>query len=158
MSAGYSEQMRRLNRSVNECPWCGGKFDLVRCYTLCKSFCRGRCRRRPSQVFAGQTVGIKQTDDRIWLVSFMDYDLGYFDLEQKTLQPLDNPFGTTLVKQCSSYMGRTTPPGWRRVAASSQFNRPFEPTSSRKPAEALRQDVQIQWVLYRIHRTPRREP
>lgn len=22
------------------------------------------------------------------------YDLGYFDLEQKTLQPLDNPFGT----------------------------------------------------------------
>jgi hypothetical protein len=22
--------------------------------------------------------------------------LGYFDLEQKTLQPLDNPFGTTL--------------------------------------------------------------
>jgi hypothetical protein len=24
------------------------------------------------------------------------YDLGYFDLEQKTLQPLDNPFGTRL--------------------------------------------------------------
>jgi hypothetical protein len=32
----------------------------------------------------------------IWLVSFMHYDLGYFDLEQKTLQPLDNPFGTRL--------------------------------------------------------------
>jgi hypothetical protein len=26
----------------------------------------------------------------------MHYDLGYFDLEQKTLQPLDNPFGTRL--------------------------------------------------------------
>ena len=25
---------------------------------------------------------------------FMQYDLGYIDLEQKTLQPLDNPFGT----------------------------------------------------------------
>jgi hypothetical protein len=25
------------------------------------------------------------------LVSFMDYDLGYIDLEEKTLQPLDNP-------------------------------------------------------------------
>jgi hypothetical protein len=25
----------------------------------------------------------------------MRYDLGYFDLEQKTLQPLDNPFGTS---------------------------------------------------------------
>jgi len=23
----------------------------------------------------------------------MQYDLGYIDLEQKTLQPLDNPFG-----------------------------------------------------------------
>jgi hypothetical protein len=32
----------------------------------------------------------------IWLVSFMHSDLRYFDLEQKTLQPLDNPFGTRL--------------------------------------------------------------
>jgi hypothetical protein len=31
--------------------------------------------------------------DGIWLVSFMDYDLGYIDLEEKTLQPLENPFG-----------------------------------------------------------------
>ncbi len=31
-----------------------------------------------------------------WLASFMHYDLGYFDLEQKTLQPLNNPFGTRL--------------------------------------------------------------
>jgi hypothetical protein len=23
----------------------------------------------------------------------MEYDLGYIDLEEKTLQPLDNPFG-----------------------------------------------------------------
>jgi len=23
----------------------------------------------------------------------MDYDLGFIDLEEKTLQPLDNPFG-----------------------------------------------------------------
>jgi hypothetical protein len=42
---------------------------------------------------AGQAVGIKEVDDGIWLVSFMDYDLGYIDLEEKTLQPLPNPFG-----------------------------------------------------------------
>lgn len=42
---------------------------------------------------AGQAVGIKEVDDGIWLVSFMDYDLGYIDLEEKTLQPLNNPFG-----------------------------------------------------------------
>ena len=40
--------------------------------------------------------GVKDVDDGIWLVSSMHYDLGYFDLEQKTLQPLDNPFGTRL--------------------------------------------------------------
>jgi hypothetical protein len=38
----------------------------------------------------------REVDDGIWLVSFMHCDLGYFDLEQKTLQPLDNPFGTRL--------------------------------------------------------------
>jgi len=35
-------------------------------------------------------------DEGIWLVSFMHYDLGYFDLEQKTLQPLDSRFGPRL--------------------------------------------------------------
>lgn len=34
-----------------------------------------------SQVFAGQKVGIRETDDKIWLVSFMQYDIGYFDEE-----------------------------------------------------------------------------
>ena len=46
-----------------------------------------------STVFAGQNVGIKQTDDEIWLVSFMHYDLGYFDHQTCRLEPLDNPFG-----------------------------------------------------------------
>ena len=27
-----------------------------------------------------------------WLVSFMNYDLGYFDLETGVLEPLENPF------------------------------------------------------------------
>jgi len=38
----------------------------------------------------------QEVDDGIWLVSFLTYDLGYVDLEQKTLQTLDNPFGTRL--------------------------------------------------------------
>jgi uncharacterized ferredoxin-like protein len=60
-----------------------------------------RCARKRkkinfSTVFAGHTVGIKEIDDGVWLVSFMHYDLGYIDLEQRTLQPLDNPFGPRL--------------------------------------------------------------
>ena len=43
---------------------------------------------------AGQRLGLKEVDDGIWVVTFMTYDLGYIDLEQKTLQPIDNPFGT----------------------------------------------------------------
>ena len=49
-----------------------------------------------SIVMAGQRLGIKEVDDGIWLASFMHYDLGYIDLEQRTLQPIDNPFGTRL--------------------------------------------------------------
>jgi hypothetical protein len=43
---------------------------------------------------AGQRLGLREIDDGIWLVSFIAYDLGYIDLEQKSLQPIDNPFGT----------------------------------------------------------------
>jgi hypothetical protein len=46
MSAVYSEQMRRLSMSVNKCPWCGGKFGLVRRYAFGKSFCCDRYRRK----------------------------------------------------------------------------------------------------------------
>ena len=41
-------------------------------------------------------LGIKEVDEGFWLVSFMRYDLGYIDLEQRTLQTIDNPFGTRL--------------------------------------------------------------
>jgi hypothetical protein len=47
-------------------------------------------------VLTGQRLGIKEVDEGIWLVTFIDYDLGYIDLEQRTLQPLDNPFGPRL--------------------------------------------------------------
>jgi putative transposase len=43
-------------------------------------------------VFAGQDVGVRQVSDRIWLASFTDYDLGYFDDETCRLAPIDNPF------------------------------------------------------------------
>jgi hypothetical protein len=64
--------------------------------TACGRICMYRKRINLSHVFAGQRVGIKEVDEGIWIVSFMHYDLGYIDLEQKTLQPLDNPFGPKL--------------------------------------------------------------
>jgi hypothetical protein len=64
--------------------------------TACGRICLHRKKINLPTAFAGQTLGIKEVEDGIWLVSFMDYDLGYFDLEQRTLQPLDNPFGPRL--------------------------------------------------------------
>jgi hypothetical protein len=61
--------------------------------TRCGRICLGNKKINFSQVFAGQAVAIKEVHDHIWLVSFMDYDLGYFDLETRVLEPLENPFG-----------------------------------------------------------------
>lgn len=61
--------------------------------TDCGRICMHKKKINLSLVFAGQRVGLKEVEDGIWLVSFMHYDLGYIDLEQRTLQPIDTPFG-----------------------------------------------------------------
>jgi putative transposase len=59
----------------------------------CARICYRRRKINLSQVFAGQKVGVRQASERIWLVTFMDYDLGYFDDETCRLEPIANPFG-----------------------------------------------------------------
>lgn len=55
-----------------------------------------------SVVFAGQTVGIREVADRIWLVSFMDYDLGFFDESEDRVEPVGiNPFATKVLPMSS---------------------------------------------------------
>jgi putative transposase len=78
-----------------------GLLDGEKMAVLCRRFGVSRKKINLSQVFAGQTVGIKQADERIWLVSFMDYDLGYFDDETCRLEPLANPFGPKLLPMSS---------------------------------------------------------
>jgi transposase InsO family protein len=63
--------------------------------TACGRICMHRKKINVSTVLAGQRLGT-EVDDGIWLLSFMHYDLGYIDLEQRTLQTIDNPFGTRL--------------------------------------------------------------
>ena len=62
--------------------------------TSCGRICMHSKKINISTVLAGQRLGIKEVADGIWLTSFMQYDLGYIDLEQKTLQTIDNPFGS----------------------------------------------------------------
>lgn len=65
--------------------------------TQCGRICFGRQKINISTVFAGQNVGVKQVDEHIWLVSFMHYDLGYFDHETCRLESAENPFGAKVL-------------------------------------------------------------
>ena len=60
--------------------------------TKCGRLCIGQRKVNLSTVFAGQKVGIREVADRIWLVSFMEYDLGFFDEDEGRVEPAANPF------------------------------------------------------------------
>ncbi|NIP17156.1 MAG: IS481 family transposase [Xanthomonadales bacterium] len=60
--------------------------------TRCGRICIGKRKINLSTVFAGQLVGIREVDDQIWLVSFLDYDLGFFDRDEGRVEPGPNPF------------------------------------------------------------------
>ena len=60
--------------------------------TQCGRICLNGKKISFSRVFAGQLVGIREVNDKIWLVSFLDFDLGYFDEDDCRVEPLDNPF------------------------------------------------------------------
>ena len=79
--------------------------------TACGRICMHRKKINISTVMAGQRLGIKEVDDGIWLVTFMTYDLGYIDLEQKTLQPIDNPHRARGCNPCLRYKMLPMSPG-----------------------------------------------
>ena len=65
--------------------------------TTCGRICIDKHKVNLSHVFAGQNMGIKEVSDGIWLVTFMDYDLGYFDFETNKIEPLEYPFAPEVV-------------------------------------------------------------
>lgn len=65
--------------------------------TRCGRICLRQKKINFSHVFAGQTVGISEVGDRIWLVSFANYDLGYFDEDSCRVEPIENPFGAKVL-------------------------------------------------------------
>ncbi len=62
--------------------------------------CIGRRKINLSAVFAGQNVGIEEVAEIIWLVSFMHYDLGFFDHEAGRFECVPNPFETKVLPMC----------------------------------------------------------
>lgn len=71
--------------------------DLTAQVTNCGRFCYKSRKINLSTVFAGQLIGVKQVTNSVWLVSFMQYDLGYFDAESCRLEPIQDPFRSNVL-------------------------------------------------------------
>ena len=74
--------------------------DTTITVTHCGRICFKGQKVNLSHAFAGQNVGVTQVGERIWHVSCMQYDLGYFDDETCRLEPIENPFGPKVLPMC----------------------------------------------------------
>ena len=70
--------------------------DFTIALTACGRICIGTRNINLSTVFAGHNVGIRQVAGKVWLVSFMHYDLGFFDHETARITSAEDPFGAKL--------------------------------------------------------------
>jgi hypothetical protein len=73
------------------------------CTACCGRICFDDRKVNLSQVFAGQTVGIREVGEKIWLVSFMNYDLGFFDSESGRVECTPNPFDDKVSPMCPEW-------------------------------------------------------
>jgi hypothetical protein len=47
-------------------------------------------------------VGVTEVSEKIWLVSFTDFDLGYFDEVEGRVEPGPNPFSAKVLTMSSA--------------------------------------------------------
>ena len=74
--------------------------DRIITVTRCGRICFDGRKINRSAAFAGQNVGIKEIGEKIWLVSFMQYDLGFFDHECLRVECAPNPFEAKVLPMC----------------------------------------------------------
>ena len=53
-------------------------------------------------MLANPVFFIRCLEDQVWLVSFLDFDLGFFDQDEGRVEPAPNPFGPEKVLTMSS--------------------------------------------------------
>ena len=83
--------------------------DMTITVTQCGRLCFGRRKINLSGVFAGQNVGVREVADHVWLISFMHYDLGFFDDETCRVECAPNPFGAKLLPMSPEENGYPLP-------------------------------------------------
>ena len=88
-----AELYRASTRPYRGLPELGYPFhDSTVTVTSCGRICLAGRKINLSHAFAGQAVGIKEVAEKIWLVTFMHYDLGFFDHETGRVECAPNPF------------------------------------------------------------------
>ena len=75
--------------------------DRTVAVTMCGRVCFATRKINLSTVFAGQNVGVKEVDEKVWLISFMHYDLGFFDHESNRFECAENPFAAKVLPMSS---------------------------------------------------------
>lgn len=75
--------------------------DRTVAVTMCGRVCFGSRKINLSTVFAGQNVGVKEVAEKVWLISFMQYDLGFFDHESNRFECAESPFAAKVLPMSS---------------------------------------------------------
>jgi hypothetical protein len=97
----YPNISEQGGRPVNGLPDLAYPFhDRTITVTRCGRICMGPLKINLSQVFAGQAVGVREVTDHIWLISFMHYDLGFFDDQCTRVECAPNPFSAKVSAMC----------------------------------------------------------
>jgi hypothetical protein len=92
--------------------------------TACGRICMHRKKINISGVLAGQRLGIKEVDDGIWLVTFIDCDLGYIDLSNVPCKPSTTRSGQGC-HLCLRYVLSPICPGRTKVKGCGGPRPPF---------------------------------
>jgi putative transposase len=79
----------------------GPFHDRAVLVTQCGRICIGKREINLSTVFAGQFVGMREVAEKDRrLVSFLDFDLGFFDEVAARVEPGANPFASKVLTMC----------------------------------------------------------
>ena len=121
--------------------------DKVVVVTNCGRICFGRKRLTSAPSSPARRSASRKGHDDIWLESFMDYDLGYFDLETNSLRSVSRGYSTNgraclqmvpqilrSSKSSNSYFQDQSLKSLNRPAAREDLNRPTRTKNREAPA------------------------
>jgi putative transposase len=94
--ADLYEPSPRKYRGVPPLTYPGHDKTLI--ISNCGRVCLQKAKIHMSRAFANQPVGVTEVEDQIWSVTFMDYELGFFDEPSRKFAPKEDPFGMKLDK------------------------------------------------------------